>query len=1063
MAQARVQGTAFAKTTRPVIGAAIRREALFGRLDGRPGRTGAWIHGPAGAGKSTLAASYVEARNLQCVWYHIDPDDADGTTFFRFLHHAARKLDGYRERALPEIRSERSTDTAAFARKFFRALFACARTPAAIVFDNMVETSAALLAAVEAAFSEVPKHCCLLVTSRSAPPASLARRQVSGELVCIGGAELRFEPGDLIEIGRLRGLPIEPATAERLHERTQGWIAAIVLMMEHAKLAGHLADLPEDAAPKVVFDYLAGEIFDRFEQATQQFLTRVVRLPRVSVQVAEILTGEKRAGRLLRNLAHNDYFVREVRSEEGLMYTIHPLLRDFLRERDGETLDADAIERCKRAARHLLDGGQAEDAVHLLAACADWEGIASVACDHGAALLAEGRGALLQRWIELLPSAVLEHDARLLYVAALPLTRSSPRTARRRLEQAFAVFSAAGDRPQMLACCRAIVDALLAELDDLTALDPWIDRLQALLSETKQLTETDEATALATLIGAMIARTPNRLAATGWLERAASLLRQPSVPTRVAHRLRLSRVLALLASGEIARAKSVLEELAASPQEAIADPATAFAKGLFQLLDADAAAALETADTGRKSAAGEGVRPYDVALAALAGLASISDTAGMRAKPAAPELATAAMRRGDRALLHWLRSHVFDDAGDTASASAEAREALALAVETGMPWLELLVHIELTQLHMLRGDREDAAGALRQAASLAERLGCPTFDMTVALLRAALAHQGDDAIARTNALREALAIGSARGCKHVPLIHSDSVATLCAFALRDGIEPEYARSLVRSSKMVAPAMGLRLRQWPWRFRVRTMGSFEIRRGDMPIAFAAKGPGRPIELLKVLIALGGHNVRTDQIGDLLWPRVDADYAHKSFTIALHRLRRILDDESLILREARLTLNRALVWVDSWALDELLKTLDDGLRDPGQSADAVLRQGHDELFDLYPGPFLRDESEHPAFIASREQTRTRIARVLMRAIRRGADAAALDMAEECYLRLIDADELCEALHRGLMQLYQRRGDRVEALATYERLRSLLATRLGASPSAETQAAFAEIGAM
>lgn len=55
MAQVRQRGVAFAKTTRPVISGFVRREALFARLDGNPGRTVAWISGPPGSGKSTFA------------------------------------------------------------------------------------------------------------------------------------------------------------------------------------------------------------------------------------------------------------------------------------------------------------------------------------------------------------------------------------------------------------------------------------------------------------------------------------------------------------------------------------------------------------------------------------------------------------------------------------------------------------------------------------------------------------------------------------------------------------------------------------------------------------------------------------------------------------------------------------------------------------------------------------------------------------------------------------------------------------------------------------------------
>ena len=216
------------------------------------------------------------------------------------------------------------------------------------------------------------------------------------------------------------------------------------------------------------------------------------------------------------------------------------------------------------------------------------------------------------------------------------------------------------------------------------------------------------------------------------------------------------------------------------------------------------------------------------------------------------------------------------------------------------------------------------------------------------------------------------------------------------------------------------------------------------------------------MLKVLVALGAQNVRSDQLADALWPHVDADYAHKSFTTTLHRLRRILEDEeALILRETRLSLNPKLCWVDTWALDGLIAEIDVALRDPRPRAmEPAVRNLVDEALALYRGPFLPDESEQPSYIGCREQIRARLLRCVTRVSRAWEDAGMADAAADCYLRLIDADPLFEAPYRNLMLNYQRRGDRAEARAIYERLRTLLATKLKTMPTSETQAVYAAL---
>src|SRR5262245_17790763 len=323
------RGIAFAKTTRPVVGSIVNRERLFARLDGAPGRTVSWISGLPGSGKTTLAASYVEKRGFRCLWYQVDPDDADVATFFHYLRHAARKLNGgAAARTLPAFSPEYGADIGSFSRSFFRELFALAKAPLALVLDNLHEVppESALHAVLEAAFSQIPKGYCVLVTCRSEPPASFARLRVTGEMTCLGAQALRLNPEELRQIAEMRGQAVAGDVAAQLHERTQGWAAGLVLMLEHAKLAGRLAEPPQGATPQVVFDYLAGEIFERFEPATRQFLLQIACLGRMTAEVAQALTGEPKAARVLLNLALNQYFVTEMDSPAGRVFQFHPLL-----------------------------------------------------------------------------------------------------------------------------------------------------------------------------------------------------------------------------------------------------------------------------------------------------------------------------------------------------------------------------------------------------------------------------------------------------------------------------------------------------------------------------------------------------------------------------------------------------------------------------------------------------------------------------------------------------------------------------------------------------------------
>jgi ATP/maltotriose-dependent transcriptional regulator MalT/DNA-binding SARP family transcriptional activator len=1037
---------AFAKTTRPAIGSAMPRERLFARLDATPGRTIAWISGPPGAGKTTLAASYVEARGYRCLWYQLDADDADVATFFHYLGHAARKLDAGAPAELAAAAAQ-GIDPGSLARGFFRRLFAGVRAPFALVLDNLhaVPAESPLHGALEAGLGQVPKNCCVIVTSRNEPPASMARARVTGEMVSLGGDQLRLDAAELAEMARLRGHELRSDALAQYAERTQGWAAGLVLMLEHARVSGRVAELPGDATPQVIFDYLAGEIFDNFEPRTREFLLRIACLPRMSAGVAQALTGEAKAARLLLNLSQNGYFVNEVQAESGRVFQLHPLLRDFLRGRAAQALPEALGEAwLQRAAELLRDDGQAEDAMSLLAESRNWPELARVAAQEAPVLVAQGRLAALEAWLDMLPREHVQRDPRLLLAAGMCRAQASPRAAQHAFEQAHEAFRAAGDAQGMVSSARGAVSALAAEFDDLAALDRWCEALAAPTA--------DAATAQA-LAHALLLRDPGNAR----LEECLARCDEP-----------LLRAAAALLRGDLAAARAQLDTLRAQADGPARRRAVAVSllKALLAVLQGAHGEALEAARAGLAAAEAEGLHAWDtwLRLAASAAALGARERDLARAELQRLDAGQSPLRRGDRALLHYLRGWLALQEGDGAAARREAKTAHALAVETGVPWLECLSRVAVASAMGDEGERRARDAHLRAARELAERARSDLLLFGVQLAQADAAREANDLPAALEALRGAFVLGREHGYQHAPWWQGAAMAELCTLALQHGVEPEYASSLVRARRLAPRVPALRLERWPWPFRVRAMGRFELRRGGELVEFTGRGPGRPMELLKVLVALGGQEVRADQIADALWPHVDADYAHKSFTATLHRLRRLLgEDDAVLLRESRLSLNPALVWADTWALDQVCAAIDDALRAPAaQGPDTGLRALADEALALYRGPFLPDESEQPGYIANREQIRSRLLRCLARVARRWEDGGQSDAAADCYLRLIEVDPLFEAPYRNLMLSYQRGGDAVEARATYERLRMLLAARLQAEPSPETQAVLAGLKA-
>ena len=138
--KAPTRSAVIAKLQAPRLASAIPRTRLFKRLDlDLQRRRIVWVTAPAGAGKTTLAASYAAARKIKLIWYQFDLRDADPATFFYYLREALAQVSPRARRVLPLLTPEYAFGLSAYAHNFYEQLGALLKSNYLLVFDNYHE------------------------------------------------------------------------------------------------------------------------------------------------------------------------------------------------------------------------------------------------------------------------------------------------------------------------------------------------------------------------------------------------------------------------------------------------------------------------------------------------------------------------------------------------------------------------------------------------------------------------------------------------------------------------------------------------------------------------------------------------------------------------------------------------------------------------------------------------------------------------------------------------------------------------------------------------------------
>ncbi|MDQ7015707.1 MAG: BTAD domain-containing putative transcriptional regulator [Gammaproteobacteria bacterium] len=419
------------------------------------------VEGQAGQGKTTLISQFLKEYQCPNLWYQLDENDTQPIHLLAGLlslcyHNFSDFESPFLER-LVEWGETTDDKLETAVNSLVSTLERYIGNERYLILDNfqILEGHKKSIKIVQMLLDQAPKQLKFILISRLPVTLLLGKRNSPQEWLTLGNQRLAFNHDEMHRLSsEIFGNTLTEEAYQELYNNTQGWPVGLISMGHNQddtlpSPSGIITDAKSAMLLSDIGSYFKYELLEKLPPEQRSFLSQIALLEEISTPLASAVTQREDTQKLLWQLLERHGFLYRLSRTN---YTLHPLLRTYLREESQKQLSKEALNQyLRRIGNHFQEEDQTHKAVYYFLKAGDYQHTESLLQQMNARLLKIPQHTSdLEELQQLLPQKISENSGWLSLLLAAIQMETAPLEASSHFERARTLFNESDDQKGLL-------------------------------------------------------------------------------------------------------------------------------------------------------------------------------------------------------------------------------------------------------------------------------------------------------------------------------------------------------------------------------------------------------------------------------------------------------------------------------------------------------------------------------------------------------------------------------------------------------------------------------------